>query len=62
VVEINGEVVVALLHGHEATLKRLHRENGRVRLQPANAAMAPIFVEGDAVQVQGVVVGIWRRF
>jgi repressor LexA len=58
----NGEVVVALLHGHEATLKRFYQENGRVRLQPANAAMQPIVVSGGDVRVQGVVVGIWRRF
>lgn len=58
----NGEVVVALLHGQEATLKRFFREDGRVRLQPANATMAPIVVPGEAVQVQGVVVGIWRRY
>jgi repressor LexA len=58
----NGEVVVALLHGQEATLKRFYRENGRVRLQPANAAMAPILVAGGDLRVQGVVVGIWRRF
>ena len=58
----NGEVVVALLNGQEATLKRFFRENGRVRLQPANATMAPIVVSGGDLRVQGVVVGIWRRF
>jgi repressor LexA len=58
----DGEVVVALLRGQEATLKRFYRENGTVRLQPANAAMAPIIVPGADVQLQGVVVGIWRRF
>ena len=58
----NGEVVVALVHGQEATLKRFYRENGHIRLQPANAAMEPILVPGNDVQVQGVVVGIWRRF
>lgn len=58
----NGEVVVALVHGQEATLKRFYRENGHIRLQPANAAMAPILVPGQDVRVQGVVVGIWRRY
>lgn len=58
----NGEVVVALLHGQEATLKRLYTEGAQVRLQPANAAMAPIVVPGGDVEVQGVAVGIWRRF
>ena len=42
----NGEIVVALIDG-EATLKRLYREEGRVRLQPANAALQPIIVAGD---------------
>jgi repressor LexA len=58
----NGEVVVALLNGQEATLKRFYRENGQVRLQPANATMAPILVSGSELRIQGVVVGIWRRF
>jgi repressor LexA len=55
----DGETVVALLEGGEATLKRLHRENGRIRLQPANASMAPIYT--DKVEIQGVVVGVYRR-
>lgn len=55
----NGETVVALLDGGEATLKRFYRENGRIRLQPANASMAPILA--DRVDVQGVVVGIFRK-
>ncbi len=54
----DGEVVVALLESGEATLKRIYREAGRIRLQPANAAMAPILV--DRVDVQGVVVGVYR--
>ena len=55
----NGETVVALLDGGEATLKRFYREHGRVRLQPANVAMTPIVV--DRVDIQGVVVGIFRK-
>jgi repressor LexA len=58
----NGETVVALLGGSDVTLKKLYRENGRVRLQPANPAMQPIFVEPDQVQVQGVVVGVMRKY
>ncbi len=42
----NGEIVVALIEG-EATLKRFYREDGQIRLQPANAALQPIIVEGD---------------
>jgi len=55
----NGETVVALLDNGEATLKRIYREQGRIRLQPANAAMAPILL--DHVEIQGVVVGIFRK-
>ena len=58
----NGETVVALLSGSDVTLKKLYRENGRVRLQPTNPAMQPIFVESDQVHVQGVVIGVMRRY
>ena len=58
----NGETVVALLSGSDVTLKRLYRENGRVRLQPANPTMQPIFVDPDQLQVQGVVVGVMRKY
>jgi len=58
----NGETVVALLSGSDVTLKKLYRENGRIRLQPANPTMQPIFAEADQVQVQGVVVGVMRKY
>jgi repressor LexA len=58
----NGEMVVALLSGSDVTLKKLYRENGRVRLQPANPSMQPIFADADQVQVQGVVVGVMRKY
>ena len=58
----NGEVVVALIEEREATLKRLYKENGQIRLQPANSQMAPIFINPDALRIQGVVIGVWRRF
>lgn len=58
----NGEMVVALVNG-EATLKRWYRENdGRIRLQPANERMTPIWAREDEVRVQGSVVGLLRRF
>lgn len=57
----NGEMVVALLNG-EVTLKRYYSEGKRVRLQPANFSMAPIFAPRNEVSVQGVVVGLMRRF
>jgi len=55
----NGETVVALLPDGDATLKRFYREKGRVRLQPANPAYEPIYV--DELAVQGVVVGVIRK-
>jgi repressor LexA len=58
----DGEMVIALVGGLDVTLKKLYRENGRVRLQPANPAMQPILVDADQVQVQGVVVGIMRKY
>ena len=57
----NGEMVVANVNG-EVTLKRLYREGERVRLQPANSLMSPIFAAARDVSVQGVVVGLMRRF
>ncbi len=57
----NGEMVVANVNG-EVTLKRIYREGERVRLQPANATMSPIFALARDVAVQGVVVGLMRRF
>ncbi len=58
----NGEMVIALVGGQDATLKKFYKENGRVRLQPANPAMQPILVDLDAVQIQGVVVGVMRKY
>jgi repressor LexA len=58
----NGEMVIALLNGSDVTLKKMYREQGRIRLQPANPTMQPIFAEPDQVQVQGVVVGVLRRY
>jgi repressor LexA len=57
----NGEMVVANVNG-EVTLKRLYKEGERVRLQPANSLMSPIYAAARDVAVQGVVVGLMRRF
>ncbi len=57
----NGEIVVALLNGNFATLKRYYREADHVRLEPANSAMNPIIVRGD-IQIQGKVTGVIRKF
>jgi repressor LexA len=58
----NGEMVIALLGGADVTLKKFYRENGRVRLQPANPAMQPMIVDAALVQLQGVVVGVMRKY
>jgi repressor LexA len=58
----DGEIVVALVRGEEATLKYLHRENGMVRLDPANAAYDPQFYRPAEVQVQGKLAGLLRRY
>ena len=59
----DGEMVVALVGGDSATVKKFYRESdGRIRLQPANPGMLPMFFEARDVQVQGVVVGVIRRY
>ena len=59
----NGEMVVALIEGDSATVKKFYRErDGRVRLQPANATMHPMFFGGSDVTVQGIVIGVIRRY
>jgi repressor LexA len=58
-----GEIVVALVGGDEATLKRFYREpGGRVRLQPANSEMQPILVAASEVKIQGRVIGVLRKY
>ncbi len=58
----NGEMVIAMLDGAGATVKRYYRErDGRIRLQPSNENMQPIFVHEDDVRIQGIVVGVLRR-
>jgi repressor LexA len=59
----DGEIVVALVGGHETTLKRLHHQpDGLIRLQPANASMKPIVVDAADVQVQGRVLAVLRKY
>jgi len=59
----NGDIVVALIEGTDATLKRFFREaNGTVRLQPANAQMDPILLSARDVKIQGRVVGVLRKY
>jgi len=56
----NGDTVVALIDGDEATLKKFYREKNQIRLQPANPKYKPIYVRD--VEVQGVVIGVIRRY
>jgi repressor LexA len=58
----NGEIVVALVDGTDATLKRFFREGENIRLQPSNAAMKPIIVPAATVQIQGKVIGVLRKY
>jgi len=58
----DGEIVVALVRGEDATLKYLRHERGMVRLDPANAAYDPQYYQPDEVQVQGKLAGLLRRY
>jgi repressor LexA len=58
----DGEIVVALVRGEEATLKYLRRENGKVRLDPANSAYEPQIYDPREVVVQGKLAGLLRRY
>lgn len=59
----DGEIVVALVDGMETTLKRFYREpDGRIRLQPANAALEPIYVEPERLEIQGRVLAVLRKY
>ena len=58
----NGETVVALIRGCDATLKKFFRKGSRVRLEPANASLEPIEVPASDVEVRGVVRGLLRRY
>jgi repressor LexA len=59
----NGEMVIALVNGSEATVKKFYRESGGwIRLQPANASMQPMRFQERDVLIQGVVVGVIRKY
>ena len=58
----DGEIVVALVGGSDATLKRIYTEGDKIRLQPSNAAMQPIVVAAADVQIQGRVIGVLRKY
>ncbi len=58
----NGERVVALLPNGETTLKTFYRDKGRIRLQPANPDFQPIYVDDRDCRIQGVLIGVLRRY
>ncbi len=59
----DGEMVIALLDGENVTLKKMYREpGGRIRLQPANSQMDPLYVDADRMRIQGVVIGVLRKY
>jgi repressor LexA len=58
----NGQLVVALLDGSDATVKTFYRERGGIRLQPANPRYKPIVVKPDRISLQGVVTGLIRKY
>ena len=58
----NGDIVVALVEGSDATLKRFYREGDNIRLQPSNVNMQPIIVPAANVDVQGRVIGVLRKY
>jgi repressor LexA len=59
----NGELVIALINGSEATVKRFYREpGGWIRLQPANSTMQPMRFQERDILIQGIVVGVIRKY
>ena len=58
----NGDIVVAVVNRDDATLKRFYREGDNVRLQPSNVNMKPIVVHASAVEIQGRVIGVLRKY
>ena len=58
----NGDIVVALVEGHEATLKRFRRKNGAIALEAANPAYETRLFRDDQVKVQGRLVGLIRSY
>ena len=58
----NGETVIALVDGDSVTVKQYHREGATIRLQPANTSVPVLVLPEDRVKIQGVVIGVLRRF
>ena len=58
----NGEMVIALVDGESATMKKFYLEPGQIRLQPANPSLTPLYFHPSRVKIQGVVIGVIRRY
>lgn len=58
----NGEIVAARVQGYGTTLKRYYQEGETITLQPSNSKYQPIEVKADQVEVQGILVGVWRGY
>ena len=58
----NGQTVVALVDGSDATVKRFYRESSQIRLEPANPAYQPIIKSAEQVHIQGIVIGVIRKY
>ena len=58
----NGETVIALIDGREVTVKKYFREESRIRLQPANPNLEPLYFSEGQVTIQGVVIGVMRKY
>ena len=58
----NGEMVIAMINHTEATLKKFYRESEKIRLQPANSLMKPIYVDPQEVTIHGIVIGVLRNY
>jgi len=58
----NGETVVALIDGTEATVKKYYNKSGKVELHPANNEVETLILDPDRIQIQGVVVGVMRKY
>jgi repressor LexA len=58
----NGEMVIAMINHSEATLKKFYRESDKIRLEPANSLMKPIYVNPQELSIHGVVIGVLRNY
>jgi repressor LexA len=58
----NGEMVIALVDGENATMKKFYREGERIRLQPANPELEAMYFDADRITIRGVVIGVIRKY